>query len=83
MPDIVDSEHLELSLKIKKHMAVYEDARDLINIGAYVPGNNQDIDTAIQYIDAINTFLSQRVDVKTSIEETIVGMRQILSAGGK
>jgi flagellum-specific ATP synthase len=83
MPDIVDSEHLELSLKIKKHMAVYEDARDLINIGAYVPGNNPDIDTAIQYIDAINTFLSQRIDVKTSIEETIAGMRQILSAGGK
>jgi flagellum-specific ATP synthase len=83
MPDIVDSEHLELSHKIKKLMAVYEDARDLINIGAYVPGNNPDIDTAIQYIDAINTFLSQRVDEKTSIEETIVGMRQILTAGGK
>ena len=78
MPDIVDGEHLDLARRIKKLMAVYEDARDLINIGAYVAGNNADIDNAIRYIDAINTFLAQRTDEKGSLEHAVAGMRQIL-----
>lgn len=81
MPDIVPSEHLDLSRRIKKLMAVYEDARDLINIGAYVAGNNPDIDQAIQYIAAINGFLSQSVEQKGSIPDAVAGMRKILNGG--
>jgi flagellum-specific ATP synthase len=83
MPDVVDDDHLDLARRIKKLMAVYEDARDLINIGAYVAGNNADIDNAIKYISAINDFLAQGMDEKGDMEHAIAGMRQIMGAGGK
>lgn len=82
MPDIVAPDHLDLARQIKKLMAVYEDARDLINIGAYVAGNNPDIDHAIRYIEAINTFLGQRVEETGTIPNAVIGMRKILSAEG-
>jgi len=83
MPDVVNDEHLDLARRLKKLMAVYEDARDLINIGAYAAGNNADIDNAIQYIGAINSFLAQRMDEKGSLEQAVSGMRRILGAGGE
>ena len=40
MNDIVDEKHLSAARSIQSMTAVYEEARDLINIGAYVKGNN-------------------------------------------
>ena len=38
-------------------LASYNEAEDLINIGAYAKGSNPKIDYAISKIDAINDFL--------------------------
>ncbi|MCK7467195.1 MAG: hypothetical protein MZU91_02940 [Desulfosudis oleivorans] len=49
---------------IQSMTAVYEEARDLINIGAYVTGNNPEIDNAIRHVDSINSFLKQGINEK-------------------
>ncbi|HHO75138.1 MAG TPA: FliI/YscN family ATPase [Deltaproteobacteria bacterium] len=77
MNDIVDKEHLVLARRILELCAVYEDAKDLINIGAYVSGNNPAIDTAIEYIDSINTFLKQDIGTKITLEDCLEQMRNI------
>lgn len=82
MIDIVDDNHLSIARKIQAMAAVYEEARDLINIGAYVAGNNPEIDAAIRHIDAINGFLRQAVDEKTTIEETVRQMNAIVGDHG-
>jgi len=79
MNDIVSREHLKLARKMLEYKAVYEEARDLINIGAYVAGNNAQIDTSIRYIDAINGFLRQEIDAKVSLEESVAKMRMLLT----
>lgn len=43
-------------------MATYNEAEDLINIGAYKSGSNRNIDYAIYKIDAVNKFLMQQTD---------------------
>ena len=43
-------------------MANYKEAEELINIGAYEEGSNKDIDTAIKYIDKVNSYLKQNVN---------------------
>ena len=78
MDDIIDPGHLSCAKKILELCAVYEDAKDLINIGAYVSGNNPKIDTAIAHIDTINTFLRQKIDTKISLEESLGDMTTIL-----
>ncbi|MGC9324313.1 MAG: FliI/YscN family ATPase [Desulfomonilia bacterium] len=83
MQDIVDDEHLNLARKIQSIAAVYEEARDLINIGAYAQGNNPEIDTALNYIDSINGFLRQEIHARATIHETVHLMGTIMTDAPK
>jgi len=78
MGDVVSPEHKKLAAEIKKVMAVYKDAEDLINIGAYVKGSNKNIDYAIDVIDNILEFVQQGVYDKYSFEEVLEHMSKIL-----
>ena len=80
MTDIVAKEHRDLSNEIKKSMAVYANSEDLINIGAYVKGSNEEIDLAISKHEAINEFLVQEVDEKVEFEEVLTSMEEIVNA---
>jgi flagellum-specific ATP synthase len=80
MNDIVDEKHLSASRSIQSMTAVYEEARDLINIGAYVAGNNPEIDNAIRHIDSINRFLKQGINEKAAIEQAVAQMGAIIDA---
>ena len=78
MPNIVTEEHLGLSNNIKDLMAVYKEAEDLINIGAYKKGSNKKIDTAIDLIEDIEGFLRQDTQASPSFQETLNTMKNIV-----
>ncbi|WP_374000723.1 FliI/YscN family ATPase [Bdellovibrio bacteriovorus] len=78
MRAVSSPEHVKLSQKLRETLAVYKDAEDLINIGAYKPGSNPKIDKAVKVIDAVNDFLKQRVEDPTNFTQTIRQMQQIL-----
>lgn len=63
--------------KLKTILAVYADAEDLINIGAYKKGSNASIDDAIAKIDKVNAFLRQTTEEKYSFEETVRLMEEL------
>ena len=77
MSAVASKEHKELAGKMKNILAVYRDAEDLINIGAYRPGSNKEIDFAIEKIDAVNEFLRQGTDEKFLFDDIIQMMRDI------
>ena len=81
MPDIVTREHYDIANTIKSKMAVYKDAEDLINIGAYKKGANQDIDEAILLNKPIEGFLRQRIEEAHGFDKTVDMMREILRIG--
>lgn len=78
MPHIIDEEHGRLAGRIKEVMAVYKDAEDLINIGAYARGSNEKIDYAIKSIDNINGFLRQGINERYTFEEVLDLMGKVL-----
>lgn len=78
MSEIVTDEHKKIAAEIKKVMAVYGDAEDLINIGAYVKGSNEKIDYAIDVIDDIIGFIEQEVNEKFEYDEVINRLKIIL-----
>ncbi|MDP4153163.1 MAG: EscN/YscN/HrcN family type III secretion system ATPase, partial [Bacillota bacterium] len=80
MPDIVDKEHLASSGQMKKTMAIYREAQDLINIGAYQNGSNPEIDKAIKLNPLINEFLTQNVDEKPSFSDSVNMLSRIMNA---
>ncbi len=79
MVDIVSPEHKKLATKLKKTLAVYQEAEDLINIGAYVKGSNPEIDYALRVIGKIKDYLQQDLEEFTPIEESVSRLREIFS----
>jgi len=71
MPNITSQEHLEAARRVRELLAIYEDAEDLVNIGAYKDGSNINIDWALRYLDDVLDFLCQPVEGRFSFEETV------------
>lgn len=63
--------------KIRRLMSSYTESEDLINVGAYEEGTNEDIDEAIQKIDDIWSFLSQDVEEKAELRTTIERLAEL------
>jgi flagellum-specific ATP synthase len=83
MSAVVSPEHRAAAQKLREIYAIYADAEDLINIGAFSPGSNRRIDGAISLIDRINEFLIQPVRQKTPFDETVKQLLAITKAWDK
>lgn len=71
MSQIATKEHKMLAGKLKNVLATYNEAEDLINIGAYKSGSNKNIDYAVSKIDAVNRFLMQGTDEKFDFDDEL------------
>ena len=80
MPEIVTPEHLKDFGSIKNLLAVYKEAEDLINIGAYKKGANPEIDRAVDLHNLISDFLKQDMNDSYTYEETLEMMHQVVNA---
>ncbi len=81
MIDIVSDKHMENVRRLKKLLANYHEAKDLINIGAYVKGSDKNIDEAIVYHDAIIEFLTQGIYEKDDFLTTERKLEELLNKG--
>lgn len=79
MSAIAAPEHKELAGRLRNVMATYQEAEDLINIGAYKSGSNEEIDYAISKIREVNGFLCQRTDEKFTFEEELSLLKAIFA----
>jgi FliI/YscN family ATPase len=77
MPEIVTKEHFQAAGFVRSMIAVYGQAEDLINIGAYKAGANPEIDRAIALHPQILGFLKQAVDDVFSYDEIVKLLRSI------
>ena len=59
MRNVVSAEHFNHALHVREMMAVYREAEDLINIGAYKMGSSARIDQAIKMEAPIEHMLKQ------------------------
>lgn len=79
MSAITSKNQQKMAATTRKHLATYEKARDLVNIGAYVRGSDPDIDAALSVMPSINGFLQQGVEEVSEFDETIAFMEAIES----
>jgi len=83
MTDITDDEHKKAANALRRSLAVYHDAEDLINVGAYVKGSNPDIDKAIALNSSMNAFLEQGTFEKFSLSDTIQELKKAVTVSNK
>lgn len=80
-PSVSSEAHQQAAGKVREVLAQYDEAEDLINIGAYVKGSNPKIDDAISKIDDVNAFLKQRTDEAIPFDQTVSMMASIFGHG--
>ncbi len=61
----------------RRLLATYEEAEDMINIGAYVKGTNPGIDAAIAKREALEAFLTQGIGEKAPLADTMRRLGEI------
>jgi len=77
MSQIADKEHRKAAGKLKNVLATYNEAEDLINIGAYKHGSNPDIDYAISMNKTVNEYLCQDVDEKFEFADAVEQLKMM------
>jgi flagellum-specific ATP synthase len=75
---LVNTEEQQLMNQIFATLSIYEQNKDLIELGAYKPGNNALLDAAVQRIPAINELLIQGEKHSLSFKELMNRFREIL-----
>lgn len=82
MPDVISPHHLNAAVAFKEAYAVYENARDLIDIGAYESGANSRIDLAINLHDSMIAYLCQGTKDAHTPDEIQDGLLNLFPANG-
>lgn len=77
MKDIVPESHSYAAGMLKENMAIYAEAKDLIDVGAYRKGSSPEIDRAISLAPVIKNFLRQRVDESYSHDEIVTALQNL------
>jgi type III secretion protein N (ATPase) len=62
MHRVIDPQHADAAAQVRTWLAVYEEHRDLITLGAYQAGRDRTVDTAVAAYPAIEGLLRQRRD---------------------
>jgi flagellum-specific ATP synthase len=75
---LLEREQLDLAAEVRSLLAAHRDARDLVDIGAYVPGSNALVDRALHLDADINGFLRQPIDEITTAPEAWAHLRTVL-----
>jgi flagellum-specific ATP synthase len=80
MHDIVSREQMDMALRVKRTLALYQQNQDLISVGAYVRGSNPAIDEAIRLQPALHQFLSQRPEEAFGMEQSLQALIQAMTS---
>lgn len=78
MPDIVPDDHRSRAMEFNEILSSYNEAEDLINIGAYVKGSNPQIDHALSKIQYLRNYLKQDMREKAIFEETTKALENLI-----
>lgn len=82
MIDIVTEGHMKTAQNLRSAYAIYKEAEDMINVGAYVEGKNHKIDYAISKYDNITNYLRQSVEDESEYEEDIDKLGEMMKDYG-
>ena len=79
MSDVVEKNDLDRANEVRRILGDYVKIEDLVNLGAYVKGNNQRTDYALEMIDDVYAFLRQDVETGSSIDDGSQSMKKMLT----
>ncbi len=79
MVDIVEQDHLNSAKSLRQLYSLYEQNKDLINVGAYQAGSNPGLDQAISKQPYIKEFLQQDMNAAVNFEQSKQDLNSLLT----
>ena len=77
MHSLVKSSHFEVVRRFKQLYSRYQRSRDLIAVGAYVPGSDVLLDQAVTMYPKLEGFLQQNMNERSSHEDSVVDLHHL------
>ncbi|WCM26614.1 FliI/YscN family ATPase [Sphingomonas sp. QA11] len=81
MTDIVDKPHQKAARVLRRHLATYEENRDLVLMGAYRAGTDPAIDAAIACHPAVMEYIRQDPDEIVSLGDAVMELTGVFGDG--
>jgi flagellum-specific ATP synthase len=72
-------EHAKKSAELRALLAAYRDAEDLVRIGAYQAGTDEQLDRAIAVMPRLKSFLEQKPEESARLEESVAQLLELPS----
>ena len=79
MNSIVTQEHKNAAQRVREILAKYAEIELLVQLGEYKQGADPEADFALSHIDKINAFLRQGLSEKSTFDETIKALEQVIA----
>jgi flagellum-specific ATP synthase len=79
-PAILTREQRAMTSEIRRMLAAYREAKDLIEIGAYITGSNALVDRAVRQKEQIDEFLCQDITEITHAAQSWAALAEVLAA---
>jgi FliI/YscN family ATPase len=75
---VMDAAQKRATAAVRAHIALYQQKRDLVTLGAYEAGSDPRLDAALARIERIEAFLRQDSRQSCSLEETLRGLNSLV-----
>ena len=76
-PRLVSPEHAQAAASVRAQLALYEEKRELVMLGAYRSGSDPRLDAVLARIGELEAFLAQREDEHASFEQSVNALRKL------
>jgi type III secretion protein N (ATPase) len=74
---VTDARHADAAARVRARLAIYEEHRDLVALGAYQPGRDAALDDAVAAYPAIERFLRQGRDEHDDWSSTVAKLSML------
>ena len=78
LPRVADPAHQQAAAKVREHIAIHQQKRDLVALGAYVPGSDNRLDAALSRSDRIEAFLRQDSMLSSTFDDTLKSLQSLV-----
>lgn len=82
MREVIPAQHYEAAARFRELLAAWEDARDLISIGAWEAGANPLVDRAVELLGPMRRFLRQDPGDRTSPDRCVSQLMELVMGDG-
>jgi flagellum-specific ATP synthase len=79
MTSVAANEHIDAARRFRQLHARHHKARDLIQLGAYTPGHDAELDTAVRLHDPMTALLQQPMHQRAPMDQSVQQLRAVVS----